>query len=477
VLHYFETTVLKPSETVKQPEAGLLWFLAGGGMLGRMGLRIRDKLGFGIGDLGGNMVFTVMGFWALTYLTDTVGLPASLAGAAVMAGKAWDAVTDPVMGYLSDRTRTRWGRRRPYLLFGAVPLMGAFWLFFTGPLSAGGVRSPAALMLWAVFALILFNTCATVVAVPYSSLTPDLTGDYHERTSLNGYRFGAAVFGTIAGAAAVQPLVSRFPDKATGFSVMGFALGGVAALSALAAFFGTKEKPAPAPREGFFAAYRAVFANRAFLTLLGTYALHLMGITFLQSILHYYTKYLYGDEALTTKAMVVLLAVAMACIPVSVLVSKRIGKRRTYQICFVILGTSCAALFAFGHLLGPLFFLALMCYAGIGVGFSYVAPFAMVPDAIEREKGRENRSAGESREGAYYGIWTFAAKTGQALSVFLSGLLLSLGGYEADAVQSAASLLVIRIIIGPLPALLFAAAFLLNRPSPTASAWPPVASE
>ena len=86
-------------------------------------LSLRVKMGFGVGDLGGNLFFTAMGFWALNYLTDTVGITAVAAGVAIMAGKIWDAVTDPMMGFISDRTRTRWGRRRPYLLFGALPLL------------------------------------------------------------------------------------------------------------------------------------------------------------------------------------------------------------------------------------------------------------------------------------------------------------------------------------------------------------------
>ena len=85
-------------------------------------LRVREKLGFGVADLGGNLFFTAMGFWSMNYLTDTVGLPAALAGLAVMVAKIWDAVTDPLMGYISDRTISRLGRRRPYLLYGAIPL-------------------------------------------------------------------------------------------------------------------------------------------------------------------------------------------------------------------------------------------------------------------------------------------------------------------------------------------------------------------
>jgi GPH family glycoside/pentoside/hexuronide:cation symporter len=419
-------------------------------------LSVRQKLGFGICDLGGNMFFTLMGFWSLKYLTDTVGLAAALAGSAVMAGKVWDAVTDPVMGYISDRTRTRWGRRRPYLLFGAVPMLLALWYFFTAP----GFTGPLGLTLWAVLSLMLLNTAATVINIPYSSLTPELTGDYHERTSLNGYRFGCAIFGTILGAAAVQPLVDLFPPQKRGFSMIGLILGAVMMIVTLLTFFGTKEnkyRREDIPDRGIFSTYKTVFSNRPFVILLLTYALHLLALTFLQTILAYYTQYVYRREELTTVSMLILLLTAMVCIPISVLVSKKIGKKRTYQICFVIIASACAVIFALGHILGPNFFLGFMVYAGMGVGFSYVAPFAMVPDAVEYGAVK----TGERMEGAYYGMWTFISKLGIALSVFLSGVFLSLGGYAAGAVQSARTIKAIRLIIGPLPALVFTGALVL----------------
>jgi GPH family glycoside/pentoside/hexuronide:cation symporter len=429
-------------------------------------LSVKQKLGFGIFDLGGNMFFTLMGFWCLKYLTDIVGLAAALAGAAVMVGKLWDAVTDPVMGYISDRTRSRWGRRRPYLLFGALPMMLTMWLFFTAP----EIENPLALTLWAVLTLMLLNTASTVINIPYSSLTPELTGDYHERTSLNGYRFGCAVFGTIAGAAAVQPLVQLFasPDAADplldkgGFSLMGLILGALMMAVTLLTFLGTREKKHTRedfPTEGFFSTYKAVFTNRPYVILLLTYALHLMGITFLQSILVYYTEYVYHRTDLTTPAMILLLVTAMVFIPLSVLVSKRIGKKLTYQICFVIIASAGMIIFFLGHILGPNFFLVLMVYAGIGVGFSYVSPFAMVPDTVEFDAVK----TGERKEGAYYGMWTFTSKAGQALAVFVSGLILARGGYIPGADQSAGALLAIRLIIGPLPALILLGALVLIR--------------
>ena len=262
-------------------------------------LPVRTKLGFGVADLGGNLFFTAMGFWSLNYLTDTVAIPAAAAGAAVMVGKLWDAVTDPAMGFISDRTRTRWGRRRPYLLFGAVPLFLSMWFFFTNP----HIANPFLATVWAAFALCLLNTAYTVVNIPYSSLTPELTQDYHERSSLNGYRFGFAVIGTILGAGAVLPIIGVFKTRDAGFSAVGAILGLVMALTALITFASVREpdhSKTPKPTDGFLQTFLAVFKNKPYVIILLTYALNLTALNFVQGILVYYFKYLYNNEGATT---------------------------------------------------------------------------------------------------------------------------------------------------------------------------------
>lgn len=420
-------------------------------------LPVRTKLGFGVADLGGNLFFTAMGFWSLNYLTDTVAIPAAAAGAAVMIGKLWDAVTDPMMGFISDRTRSRWGRRRPYLLFGSIPLFLAMWFFFTNP----HIASPALATAWAAFALCLLNTAYTVVNIPYSSLTPELTQDYHERSSLNGYRFGFAVIGTILGAGAVLPIIGLFGTKDAGFSAVGAILGLLMAGTALITFASVKEpdhSATPKPKEGFFETFLVVFKNRPYVTILLTYALNLTALNFVQGILVYYFKYLYKNEGATTIAMILLLVVAMVCIPISVLVSKRIGKKRTYQISFLILATACLGIYALGHVLGMKFFLAMMVYAGIGIGFGYVAPWAMVPDTIEYDAVK----TGKRKEGAFYGMWTFTSKVGTSLAIFLTGVILDLARYVPNvATQGESAIQAIRLIVGPIPAAVFIAATVL----------------
>ena len=420
-------------------------------------LSLGVKMGFGAGDLGGNLFFTAMGFWSLFYLTDIAGLPAAAAGFAILIGKFWDAVTDPLMGFISDRTRTRFGRRRPYFLFGSVPLFLSMWWFFSAPrfaTEAGGV-------LWAALVLCLLNTAYTVVNIPYGSLTPELTKDYNERNSLNGFRFSFAVIGTILGAAVVLPVVGLAGENTRlGFSYAGFLFGLVMALSILTTFFSVREQDRSheAPlSERFFETFMSVFKNGTYVRLLVVYACNLTGVTFVQTILVYYFKYLYRNEGMTTIAMICLLVTAMVCIPVSVLLAKKTGKKRLYQIALGIIAVGCMAVFLFGHIFGMYYTLAVMVFAGVGIGFSYVPPFSMLPDVIEVDAVRTEKR----KEGAYYGMWTFVSKIGIALAPALVGLVLSLSGFTPDAVQTPGTLLAIRVLIGPVPVAIFLAGILI----------------
>ena len=421
-------------------------------------LPLHVKLGFGIGDLGGNLFFTAMGFYSLVYLTDTVGLAAALAGAAILIGKFWDAVTDPMAGFLSDRTRSRWGRRRPYLLFGALPLLFSMWYFFTAPDVS---QSQTMGFLWATLALCLLNTAYTVVNIPYGSLTPELTKNFKERTVLNGFRFSFAVIGTILGAAIVLPIVGLADDPRKGFSNVGLLFGVIMAVTILTTFITVREPDhtrTPQPKQRFFSTFLIVFKNKTYMRLAMVYTANLTGITFVQTILVYYFKYIYKDENKTTLAMLLLLGVAMLCIPVSVMVARRLGKKRTYQLALAILAVSCMTLFLFGHTVGMNFTLMVMVFAGVGIGFAYVPPFAMLPDVVEVDAVQtQNR-----KEGAYYGMWTFFSKVGVALAASLAGFILSLAQFVPNlADQSPATILAIRLVIGPIPALIFIAGILL----------------
>ena len=177
-------------------------------------LSVGVKIGYGVADFGGNLFFTATAFVLLNYLTDTVGLSAALAGIALMVGRIWDAFYDPVIGYISDRTKTKMGRRRPFMLGGSIPLFIAMIIMFTNPtLVIGAGISQTVLFVYTMVVYIILCTAYSTVNIPYSSLGPELTNDYNERTSLNGYRFGFAGIGTLLGAGLALPRVGAGPPR------------------------------------------------------------------------------------------------------------------------------------------------------------------------------------------------------------------------------------------------------------------------
>ena len=418
-------------------------------------LAVGTKIGYGVADFGGNLFFTATAFVLLNYLTDTVGLSAALAGIALMVGRIWDAFYDPIIGYLSDRTKSKMGRRRPFMLGGAVPLFIAMIIMFTNPsLVIGAGISQGVLFIYTMIVYIILCTAYSTVNIPYSSLGPELTTDYNERTSLNGYRFAFAGIGTLLGAGLALPIVAMAPDKNLGFVLMGTIFGAVLLVSTLTTVFSVREsnEVRPAQTLGFWETYKQVFKNKPYLLILFSYISHILGITIASGIVIYYFKYILGAEGMTTYAMLILIGVAILFIPVSVAMSKKTGKKWVYGTGFAIMAVGLMILFMIGHTMGVAFNLVMMGFMGIGMGFLYAMPYSIVADAIEYDYLR----TGERREGAFFGIWTWGLKIGQALAAFIMGLTLEAMGYVANLIPQASSAqLGIRLFLGPIAAFFF----------------------
>lgn len=419
------------------------------------------KLGFGVGDLGGNLFFTIMGFYLLNYLTNSFGLAAAAAGTAVLVGKVWDAITDPAVGYLSDRTHTRWGRRRPYMAVGAVFLVIFMVLMFTNP----GITSDPGKFAWAMIIYCLLNTAYTMVNIPYGSLTPELTGDFDERTTLNGYRMSFAVVGTFIGAGATLPLVELFGGSPTGWPITAALMGAVMAIATFITVLTVKEKVGAPLKENvrILRSYFEVIRQKPFLVILSTYALHMTGVAIVQGTLLYYFQFIYHAEGLFTFALMALLGAVLIFIPIWVRISHAIGKTRAYNIGMALFAVSVVVFFFVGSALPVWFAFLTFGVAGIGFSTNYVMPWSLVPDVVEYDFA-EN---GERREGIFYGMWTFFSKLGSALGVGMSGWILGAMSFiepgRVDYVpeQPAAAVLGIRLLTGPIPALFFIAGIIV----------------
>jgi GPH family glycoside/pentoside/hexuronide:cation symporter len=422
-------------------------------------LPVRAKLGYGVGDLGPGLMFSAVNFYFLYFLTDIVRLVPQLAGLAVMAGKIYDAVDDPVVGYLSDRTRTRLGRRRPFMLAAAVPFGLAFALIWLSP-----ALSQAGRFWYAVGTFILLSTALAVFNVPYASLTADLTRDYDERTSLTSFRMLFSIVGTLFAGAATMMIVGLRPTEKEGFAFMGLVFGAVIALSALISVLGTRERAA-AEDEGtnlpFVRGVKVALANRPFRAALAIYFLSQCAMTIVSALLIYYLKYVAGLGGQSSLVFGLLLLVAVGALPLWVRLSAKMGKARAFALG---LGIQALAMLVFSVLpAGATWAVyALVLVAGVGTATHYVFPWAMVPDVVEYDQ----LTTGQRRAGTFYGLWLLTQKIAAATGVMLSGALLGWSGYVAGAEQTARAIVGLRLGIGPLPVVLIlaAGAFLLRYP-------------
>jgi len=170
------------------------------------------KIIYGSGDLGFSLTTTIIGAYFLFFLTDVVGIAPAVAGIAILIGRTWDYLNDPLIGHISDRTRSRWGRRRPFLLFGALPFALAFMLMWYRP----PFESQVALAAYYSVAYVLFDAAATFVYMPYFALTPELTENYDERTSLTSYRMFFSIFGSLLAFTVPMMIIGTFTPQSAG---------------------------------------------------------------------------------------------------------------------------------------------------------------------------------------------------------------------------------------------------------------------
>lgn len=413
------------------------------------------KLGYGVADLGGNLFFTLIGFYLTIYLTDGVQLAAHLTGWVVMIGSFWDAMTDPLVGIWSDRCRTGWGRRRPFMFWGAISLFLTMVLMFN-PWQLGNQN-----LLFLLMTLIycLLNTAYTLYSVPYSSLLPELTGDFDQRTVMTGYRMTFAVIGTLVGVGLAPLVLNSFEDPIVGWPVMGGVMGLIMLTTILITTFSIKEPSSSVlnKQDNFMKTMRYALTNKAFLLALFPWTFHIAGITLVQGAIIYYFKYIYLDEESFQFALLALLLASLVFIPVWVQVAARIGKKWTYNIGMTIVGLGVLAFYFFAESGGVQMAIIIMGICGVGFSTHYVIPFALVPDVIECDFAE----TGIRREGAYFSLWTFMSKLGRGIAMGMIGWVLAFFHYSPEGEQPDSAIFGIKLLCGPIPMLFFVAGVLI----------------
>ena len=410
----------------------------------------RDKLMYGVGDIGFSLTTTILGAYFAIFLTDVVGIRPGIAAIAIFIGRSWDYINDPLFGYLSDRTRTRWGRRRPFLLFGTLPLVVTFSMLWWRPPWEGTL----ALAGYYAVAYILFEAANTLLYMPYFALTPELTSDYDERTSLTTYRMFFSILGSLVAFTLPLVMVGTFnPENASKVTTMGLVFGVVSALPMLLVFFGTRERQdyMNQGKPALLRSLKAAWGNKPFRYGLAIFLSTWISVEILQASLLFFIKYVVMRESQNDLIMATIFVVAIFALPIWNWVSGRWGKRWAY-IYGIAFWAAVQIVLITVNPYTPLSLILVLCaLAGIGVAAAHVLPWSILPDAIEWDEYQ----TGERHEGMFYSLTTLTKKIATSIALPLVLLLLDLTGYQPNiAQQDPNALMGIRIVIGPIPALL-----------------------
>jgi|TARA_B110000444_G_scaffold127742_1_gene120218 GPH family glycoside/pentoside/hexuronide:cation symporter len=404
------------------------------------------RAAYGIGDYAICLYWSGVGLYLLYFYTDVVGISPLLAGSIYAIGIAWDAITDPFMGYMAERTRTKMGSYRPYIFYGSIPLALSFVLLFWVPPFEGVL-----LFYFLLVVNLIHRTCFTIVSVPYSSLTARITDDSDERTKLTTARMIGASFGTLTISGLGFPIVYFFGggEESLGFIFLGL-IAGLTAICVLAiTIFFVKERSFEfevADLPSFKKVSQSVANNYPFWIVFSSILILVSTSLMFNNNLIYFVKYSLDLHAYQGLILGVGSLTPIIAIPFWAYAALKIGKKKAWMIAMVFL--------LIGFLIFYLYpiktlneLLVILAFIGIGNGATGVLFWSMLPDTIEYGEWK----SGIRTESSLYGFMTFAQKGAIALAVLILGIVLTNIGFEPNQVQSTETLQSLKLVMTWIP--------------------------
>ncbi len=412
-------------------------------------LPFKEKVGYALGDTASHFVWDMVGFWLMFFYTDIYGISAAAAGTIMLIARFWDMAIDPIIGVLSDRTNTRWGKFRPYILFGAVPYAVLSVLTFTTP-NFGEFGK----ILYAGTTYVLLMTAYAFINLPYSALGAVMSPDTYERAGLNTYRFIAGFVGQFVVTGLALTLAEFFGggDKAQGFQYTIVLFAFLSLVFFFITFKTTKERVSP-PKEqeaSFFDDFSGLITNRAWLILAIVGIISFIMFAIQNAAVAYYFKYYIGNENNVQLFNVVGTVALIVALPLSKPLAKRFGNRNVFIGSSIISGIFFMLIYLPGvdNLVSVYIFnvLAKMAYAP-----AVPLLWTMIADSADYGEWTTGRRA----TGLYFSAAVFAQKAGWGIGAALAGWILTISQFVPNAVQTDTAITGIKLLVSVIPGLLY----------------------
>lgn len=414
---------------------------------------LRAKILYASGDIFGGGAFLLINLLFLNYLTDIELIPPALASLIILIGKTWDGVWDPIMGIISDRTKSKFGKKRVYFLVGAVPIFISFSLLWY----SFGISQAAGKFIYYIFVYILFSMIFSMVMIPYNSILTTMTKDYKERTSFTGIRMIFSAISAIAAGVVPKIIVNCFgANVKQGYLVMGVIFAFVYSLPWLLVFIGTFENEADGlinNNQIKFKEFLSVFKNKAFRSYAVIFLSGQAATDFISTLFIYYLTACLGRPKEFSAVLGVLLVTRVISMPFCTRISQKYKKTAPLSvgsavwsialICSLFLNSS-----------SPNYIVYIIAiFSGFGTAASVLVPWTILPEVSDVDELIFNRRS----EGIYAGIGTFFRKISNGLNIAVIGILIQVFGYITPSVsgqvvvQKTSTVMAIKLLFGIVP--------------------------
>lgn len=419
----------------------------------REAIKTREMLGYAFGNLAQNIIYLMISVYLLYFYTDVFGISAAAAGTLFLVARIFDGLNDPLMGFLADRTKSKMGRFRPYILFGMLPLAAATVLLFSAPdLSDSGK------LIYAYITYFLQGIFFTIVLIPYFAMPAAMTQDSKERSKISVLNILLSTIAAVLVSVVVKPIVALFPTEKMGYQMTTILFMILSLVAFYVCFRSTKERITPRNKKNHSLkdAYRLILRNTPLILISVSYIFFSIQYTMRMQAVTYFAKYNLGNDSLTPVIFGVAILFGLIGTAVSLPMMNKLGKKATYLI-----GAGAGALLNFALYFVPVanitMILVLLGLGQMALATPLTATWSMAPDAVDFGEWK----TGIRAEGVTFGAFSFVQKFASALAGSLAGVILTVAGYVANTEQTPRALSGILHMLSTIPGACCAICFVI----------------